>query len=205
MPYLHWETDRRRARSAEVVRRYSKNRWTPFAEVVDQQNTPVHISTVNRTTSDGFPEHITNIIEAAQGGYGPKKITLRSYQKQSLLGKVFLLAAALYEELDAYTDEKMVKHYLASTPPLHPRRTLDQSYYWTLRDTRSRDRDQVVYRGTAPSPKLLHHGCRKKADKDPPCAQCQENAGKVPRVIMVDQLWMWILDESMYKYWLLSV
>jgi hypothetical protein len=199
MPYLHWETDRRRARSAEVVRRYSKNCSTPFAEVVDQKNTRVNISSVKRTTSDGFPEHITTIIEAAQGGYGPKKITLRSYQGQSILGKVLLLAAALYEELDAYTDEKMFRHYLTSIPPLHPRRTLDQSYYWTLRDTRSRDRDQVVYRGTAPSPKLLHHGCRKKASKDAPCPQCQENARKVPRVIMVDQLWMWILDESTYK------
>jgi hypothetical protein len=177
MPYLHWETDRRRARLAEVVRKYSKSRWTPFAEVVDQKNTRVNISSVKRTKSDGFPEHITTIIEAAQGGYGPKKINLRSYQGQSLLGKVLLLAAALYEELDAYTDEKMVRRSLTSTPPLHPRRTLDQSYYWTLRDTRSRDRDQVVYRG-----------CRKKASKDAPCPQCQENARKVPRVIMVDQL-----------------
>jgi hypothetical protein len=199
MPYLHWETDRRRARAAEVVRRYGNNRWTPFAEVVNQQNKPVHISSVERTTSDGFPEHITTIIEAAQGWCGPKKITLRSYQGQSLLGKVLLLAAALYEELDAYTDEKMIKHYLTTKPPLHPRRTLDQSYYWTLRDTRSRDRDQVVYRGTAPPPKLLHHGCRKKVPTDAPCAQCQENAVRVPRVVMVDQLWMWILDESTYK------
>jgi hypothetical protein len=50
---------------------------------------------------------------------------------------------------------------------LHIRRTLDQSYYWTLKDTEARDKDQVVGRAT-------------------------ENDN--PRLIMVDQLWMWILD-----------
>jgi hypothetical protein len=35
-----------------------------------------------------------------------------------------------------------------------------------------------------------------KKGGDPTCAQCTDNVKKVPRVVMVDQLWMWILDES---------
>ncbi|KAG7144074.1 hypothetical protein HYQ46_007190 [Verticillium longisporum] len=48
-------------------------------------------------------------------------------------------------------------------------RTLDQAYYWTLNTTKSRDRDQVV---------------------------CTAGIQKVSRVMMVDQLWMWVLDEK---------
>jgi hypothetical protein len=63
----------------------------------------------------------------------------------------------------------------AQEPPLHIRRTLDQSYFLTLDDTSERDRDQVVYRET------------KSEQGDP--------ARPVSRVVMVDQLWLWILDE----------
>jgi hypothetical protein len=28
------------------------------------------------------------------------------------------------------------------------------------------------------------------------CLQCNEDIRKTPRIIMVDQLWLWILDES---------
>jgi hypothetical protein len=58
---------------------------------------------------------------------------------------------------------------------------LDQSYYWTLKDTSTRDRDQVVYRAT------------NQEDQNP----------RIPRVVMVDQLWMWILDGS--KHYILFV
>ena len=118
---------------------------------------------------------------------------------QTLLGRVLLLAAALPEAMDAYT-ERLIDRYLNAKPPLHPRRTLDQSYYWTLKDTRKRDRDQVVYRGTAPNRKLMHHKCfkgwRKDGDVKDTCPQCLEDVTKVPRIVMADQLWMWLLDES---------
>lgn len=202
MPYLHWETDRRRSRTAEVVMRYDKPLFQ-FADVVDSRRQGVTIDSIKRTTSNGPDEQITTILEHSQNQrqIGPKKITFKSYSVgETPLGKLFLLAAKLYEEMDSYTDEKIIGQYLMNSSPLHPRRTLDQSYYWTLRDTRSRDRDQVVYRGTAPSPKLLHHDCPKKftkrEKKEKPCVQCHENSKKVARVVMVDQLWMWILDES---------
>jgi hypothetical protein len=138
-----------------------------------------------------------------------KRITNSTIQGQKLLGSILFHAAALYEAMDGLTDEKLIETYLMATPPLHPRRTLDQSYYWTLKDTRKRDRDQVVYRGTAPASKLMHHRCFKgergnktyrQALQDgsvqAACKQCQEDIRRVPRVVMVDQLWMWVLDES---------
>lgn len=103
--------------------------------------------------------------------------------------------------MDSYTDKKLIQRYLTATPSLHPRRTLDQAYYWTLKDTRKRDRDQVVYRATAPNRNLLQHVCLQEQMiedniKSTTCLQCLENVRKIPRIVMVDQLWMWVLDES---------
>src|SRR6266566_4590502 len=54
------------------------------------------------------------------------------------------------------------------------RRTLEQFYYWTVVDTTAQDQNQVVCHGT-------------RSSDDP------EATG---RVVMVDQLWMWILDRT---------
>jgi hypothetical protein len=52
-----------------------------------------------------------------------------------MLGRMLFLAATLYEAMNGYTDEKIIERYLMARSPLHPRRTLDQSYYWALKDT----------------------------------------------------------------------
>jgi hypothetical protein len=37
------------------------------------------------------------------------------------------------------------------------------------------------------------------------CQQWLEDSKKVPRVIMCDQLWMWVLDQSKRPSWLLRI
>jgi hypothetical protein len=200
MPYLHWETDRRRLKSAEILKRHGLAKWSPFSDVVGDATDPVVETTMDRENSDRLLENITTRARSRRLSSNPAKITHQSKpQRQKLLGRLFLKAAALFEAMDGFADEKLIEKHLSKKPPLHPRRTLDQSYYWTLKDTCSRDRDQVVYRGTTPSFKLLHFGCKKdNPKKDKACPQCTENVKKVPRVVMVDQLWMWILDESKF-------
>lgn len=66
-------------------------------------------------------------------------------------------------------EETLYHKHLRTASPLHVRRTLDQYYYWTLDDTSKRDGDQVVYRAT-------------------------QSSDEGARIIMVDQLWLWILD-----------
>ena len=72
-------------------------------------------------------------------------------------------------------DAKLLFAYVHEPRPLHVRRTLDQSYYYPLpdEDIRKRDLDQVLFRHTN---KFM---------------QLKEKS----RVLMVDQLWMWIIDE----------
>ncbi|KAK0101622.1 hypothetical protein ONS95_006785 [Cadophora gregata] len=71
-------------------------------------------------------------------------------------------------------DDKLVLSYMFhETAPMHFRRTLDQYYYYTLPTTEARDKDQVVTRyfeRTWPGDDKL--------------------------VLMVDQLWLWILDND---------
>lgn len=46
------------------------------------------------------------------------------------LGQYLIDAARLYEGIVSYRDKKLLDQYLMSNSPLHPRRTLDQAYYW---------------------------------------------------------------------------
>ncbi|KAL8367529.1 hypothetical protein RB599_003421 [Gaeumannomyces hyphopodioides] len=91
------------------------------------------------------------------------------------LGRYLMQLARVAEAIDSEMDEKLLKENLYKEPPLHARRTLDQYYFLTLEDTSVRDRDQVVYRETW--------------DR-------RGSYGRSTRVVMVDQLWLWVLDDN---------
>lgn len=120
------------------------------------------------------------------------------------LGQYLLDAARLYEGMSNYRDKKLLRKYLCADPPLHPRRTLDQAYHWTLNSTWHRDRDQVVYRHTTTKPEDFHRYDHHKGEWvdhkefgiQGKCDECSMNIKKLSRVVMVDQLWMWILDAK---------
>lgn len=95
-------------------------------------------------------------------------------KKRCPLGKYLLQIAKIYDAMDIEPDVRMLRDHLHQDPPLHSRRTLDQSYYWKLQNTDNRDEDQVVYRATMEGKSPL----------------------RTTRVVMVDQLWLYILDES---------
>jgi hypothetical protein len=223
-------------------------------------------------------------------------VMLRRYKNRkyalpgkSPLGQFLSDAAKLCEVMDSFRDRKLMEEYLLHNPHIHPRRTLDQSYYWALRNTKARDRDQVVYKKTSARLDMLHrydpngkkgeewdcakryrpsqpnvpevsgtdalqgnghpttsHGTflgkylspnsshvnqhghnsvhhtsshsdleigltdyprtrdyatdhenhRHDKERNESCSECREAIQKVPRLIMVDQLWMWILDHE---------
>lgn len=72
-------------------------------------------------------------------------------------------------------DEKLLRHYLQRLQPVHIRRTLDQFGYYTIADTTSRDKDQVVDRYSR-----AHH----------------ITDHTIPPMLMVDQCWLWILGNN---------
>ncbi|KAM7183911.1 hypothetical protein V8F20_012434 [Naviculisporaceae sp. PSN 640] len=93
---------------------------------------------------------------------------------KNLLGRYLLKVARVADEIDFEADERLLRDNVNRNPPLHIRRTIDQYYFPTLEDTSLRDKDQVVYRGTRAG-RSFH--------------------AKNTRVVMVDQLWLWILDD----------
>jgi hypothetical protein len=74
---------------------------------------------------------------------------------------------------------KLLNAYFWAKSPIHDRRTLDQSYYNSLPLTniRKRDLDQVLYR----------------------YMEKENVAEEDRRILMVDQLWLWILDTPITK------
>lgn len=107
----------------------------------------------------------------------PRRSRLTTPPSGKALAKYLWHAVKVWDAMDCHPDEELLRDYVHYEPPLHLRRTLDQSRYGTLEDTESRDLDQVVSRGTK-VPRGNRHGAT--------------------RVVMVDQLWLWILDESMW-------
>ncbi len=80
---------------------------------------------------------------------------------------------------DLPDSSKLLVAYNWETSPIHDRRTLDQAFYYTLptEDIRERDKDQVLSKYMEDE-----NSFQKEGEKED------------PRILMVDQLWMWILD-----------
>ncbi|KAL2266115.1 hypothetical protein VTJ83DRAFT_5467 [Remersonia thermophila] len=113
---------------------------------------------------------------------------------------------------------KVIWEYIGFDPPLNCRRTLDQFGHHSLRDTNSRDDDQMLYKLTkkdippkhlngppstspfsfsmdaARSPSVHEHAHSDVDDSDIESTFEPETGLKDGNVLMVDQLWMWSID-----------
>ena len=107
-------------------------------------------------------------------------------------------------------EHKVIWQHLTSDRPVHCRRTLDQYGYPSLRNTTVRDHDQILYKRTKPiadetqkepNPRKLH-GARSSLARSPTImGQSSMARGSTTalddgaaKVLMVDQLWLWIID-----------
>ena len=105
-------------------------------------------------------------------------------------------------------EHKLIWQYHSSNQPLHCRRTLDQYGYPSLRNTSVRDHDQVLYKQTrtqrAPDEPPLkgtsmqHITAILHAARDPGhrASKVKTMKDSHAKVLMVDQLWLWILDDE---------
>ncbi|KAK4238609.1 hypothetical protein C8A03DRAFT_43673 [Achaetomium macrosporum] len=168
MPYLHWEIEKRLVRMTNVIRKTKQMNDQEFAFERLSKRKGTWGSVVERAKS------LAKRIDSTVSDLGTWDNNIPSWKPQSPLGSYLWYAAKVFQLIDEAADWRLIDDHLCTQSPLHPRRTLEQYYYWTAEDTTHRDRQQVVYRAT-----------RMRNDPD-----------AIPRVIMVDQLWMWILDEN---------
>ena len=96
------------------------------------------------------------VIEDIQDPSPPGARTLSGVKisdlKLSQWGKILIPKLIEKARMDlarlATADEKLLRTHLISERPVHIRRTLSQSYYSNLKNTQTRDHNQVVYRAT---------------------------------------------------------
>lgn len=85
---------------------------------------------------------------------------------------------------------KLIWAFLGHDPPFNCRRTLDQYQYPSIHDTRARDDDQVLYKLTKE---------RLPAGVSTVKARTPEDDVLNGNLLMVDQLWLWIMETPDHK------
>jgi hypothetical protein len=171
MPFLHWEVEKRLYRMAQFAE--IAKRRKDFQERIRRANTlryKARLADVARL-QQSKPQRPQTWYD----NEGRRSKYSMYWRPRHPLAKYFWHAAKLFQIIDEAADGRLVEDHLFEESPLHMRRTLEQFYYWTAPDTTGRDKEQVVCRGT------------RTQNEDPDATA---------RLVMVDQLWLWILDES---------
>jgi hypothetical protein len=182
MPYLHWEKHKTQKKMSEEIKNstqmHVKSRLVKeYQDEFSKRYERIKCKNPDVSPRHSAPEESKRQRRDREKREKEEKEKEEKKKKPLPLGQYLLQIAKLYDALDIESDARILRdHLFGRDSPLHPRRTLDQSYYWKFSNTDERDRDQVVYRET-------------KVGK-------WMDASKTARVIMVDQLWMYILDDS---------
>ena len=198
-PYLHWDTDYGRRQLNSSIR------TTIEAANLASPNTATGVS---KTSLHPNPQRqrenrlsISTIVDEAlecstpMGNIRPSGVRVPHEPpatRGSILFHILMHAAQLYEMVTFYEDQHLVKGYLLGNPPLHPRRTLHQYFnaYSFLKSTDILDKGQVVCKATAPLKQAPRHHCSRTYR----CQTCMRDIRPVPKILMIDQLWLFILN-----------
>ncbi len=204
MPYLHWESSRNQSIMAHLVDAESEKnkRMRQHAEQSAKsrrQDRRIPLRYPDLTKPDGGAR-FGNIIKT-EYELPAKEPDLARSRIKNPLARYLLDAARLFERMAIYEDKVSLRDTLFQRPPLHPRRTLDQMYDRGSRAWTAKERDQVLYRATAPRPHYHESWVEGQREMQysqdlADCTICLEEIRKVPKLLMVDQLWLWILDDS---------
>ncbi|PFH60895.1 hypothetical protein XA68_10140 [Ophiocordyceps unilateralis] len=171
MPYLHWEIEKRLRRMSEIVQRKTRT-----SQQESEQKKIVEKSKKKWEGRDWYRGKFAELVLnwRIKLGTHPESKPKEPWKPTSPLAKYLWLAAKVFEIIDEAAEERVIEKHLWTEAPIHIRRTLNQFYHWTIAETSAQDQSQVVCRGT----------------------RSRTEPGAIGRVVMVDQLWMWILDEN---------
>ncbi|KAK4185723.1 magnesium transport protein cora [Podospora australis] len=196
-PYLHWETEvgwTRQNKSIEKSMRHAVLQQASAMDELDRVEDNFHhelqTHNVNNTSLSSVAKEA--IVSSTNH---MRSMTTRANTRRGVVGRILFCAARIAKLMVSFEDDELVGKYLYANPPLHPRRTLHQSlnqYSTFLRDTERLDQEQIVYKATAG----LKDPTRQKCSKYCQCSDCSTARATVPRLLMVDQLWVFVLDEN---------
>ncbi|KAI0547131.1 hypothetical protein F4679DRAFT_555408 [Xylaria curta] len=221
MPYLHWETCRKQKQFATEIDHIMAEADMRNSRLGDEDKVKrgeeesmvyIELESLRRSNSQRErtrkslswlgqlsnwtkkqiptkPRRVENLKARRTGS--PKLVNIRHQvndedriQVGNPLGRYLFLASKIYESMENYRDKMLLRKYLLQELPIHPRRTLDQAARSAFYSDRQRDKT----RGLWPEHESFKTTLLTSHDK--------ADIKKAPFVTMVDQLWMWILDEK---------
>jgi hypothetical protein len=198
-PYLHWETAQGWEGQCRAIERATRTATLQDASAIkvhdrveDNFHNELRGHHINETSLSAVAQET---IAASMNHFRP--MAMRASTRRGVIGRILFGAARIAKLMTSYEDDQLIGDYLYANPPLHPRRTLHQSfneYANFLRDTKKLDQDQIVYRATAKVRDTTRQGCSKWCQ----CPDCTAERSTMSRLLMVDQLWVFVLDESEY-------
>ena len=120
---------------------------------------------------------------------------------RSPLGRYLLCAARLYEAMSLHQDKVIIRKTLFKSSRLHARVALEQMHSRGFRARMAGDRHHAKPRGTRAA-RGREQRCRRHGDalagEEAPrdCEECSEATREMSKLLMVDQLWLWVLDSK---------
>ncbi|KAI1277697.1 hypothetical protein F5Y07DRAFT_407244 [Xylaria sp. FL0933] len=208
-PYLHFETNKGRVKLRHAIKQVTRNQRPRDDDstiaaagesldlsIPDQNDNDNDDEDDNssdegddgndeRDGRDNNGEHVDDDEESASDS-GEYQYAVKSQRKASKFKKNFQMFRDLIRDYQEGLGEgkskcdRLINAYLSrETHHLHIRRTLDQFYYMSIDDTDIRDTNQVVQRYAV-------KGFQKFGEKEIMSS----------KLIMVDQLWLWMLQNQ---------
>ena len=188
MPFIHWETQKKQACIetfilCKFLLEVKQDRLPKLVQDLFSDNPDLIKDTSKKPSHD---ERLSKVQSALQSyvkcvNSGDKRNDLET-QATKLLDVLRAYQQNFEDDCDAQLINEYCKslHEIDYHHGLHIRRTLDQSYYYMLNSTAWRNRRQVVSQYS------------------------KSVARKDPVVMMVDQLWLWIINGKCQIYYILQ-
>jgi hypothetical protein len=140
-------------------------------------------------------------LQSQEQVYGQIELESRTFERETLASHSriegqLLRDVPLFTQLKEYYDSspemQLIWQYLSSDTHLHCRRTLDQYMYSTLPDTSVRDRDQILYKCSAPDLDRPKSPDFEDMAKEKP----EQDNFRHRNISVVEHFWMFVLDNG---------
>lgn len=192
LPYLHWEYSGRKGRAEETL----QHAWQDEQRILQDELVRTHRRRAERVLPEylmlerggGYIPRVKRACGNMRGSHSGRRyftfhilthIIISLTYFRGNLGRFLMIAAKLCEMMHCESDERLLKQGVvvrnqqdnALEPLMHLRRTLHQFNQLSQTDASQAGQDQVLYRATGTGPQPAR------------------------RIVMVDQLWMWVVDK----------
>ncbi|KAF2805695.1 uncharacterized protein BDZ99DRAFT_109846 [Mytilinidion resinicola] len=190
LPYLHWESFKHLNKREVVIKERMKANRKLLRTANCMRNDPEpferppSIIDFPSTPDEKYPFGQTEAIPTAE----------QKSVEDDLINEV-----STFKKIKGYIENspelRFLWHHLIPGDLLHCRRSLDQYMYSTLPDTSARDKDQILHKCTRKGIGSLSNEAPDHEDVDSVHDQSND-VDETGNVLVVDQLWMWVLDDA---------